>query len=134
MSTIDHIATYTNLPAGHYRFRIVVFDISEPLEASEFDIAFVKAPFFYETWWFCTLCVLFLAGGAWTTYQLRLRQIRTMFSAVLSEVADVSQKGTQAYTGTEGWSVLTHPPTCPWLAEQVMEACLRNTPRSNSSV
>lgn len=85
MSASDHIATYTNLPAGHYRFRVVVFDISEPLEVSEFDIAFEKAPFFYETWWFYTLCALFLAGGAWTAYQLRLRQMRTMFSAVLEE-------------------------------------------------
>jgi ligand-binding sensor domain-containing protein/signal transduction histidine kinase len=85
LSTSSRSATYTNLPAGHYQFRVVVFDISEPYAINEFDLTFVKAHFFYETWWFYTLCGLLLAGGALTIYQIRLRQMQKRFSAVLEE-------------------------------------------------
>jgi ligand-binding sensor domain-containing protein/signal transduction histidine kinase len=78
-------ATYTNLPAGRYQFRVVVFDIAEPSEVNEYVLTFIKAPFFYETWWFYTLCGLLLAGAGLAIYQIRLRQMQTRFSAVLEE-------------------------------------------------
>jgi ligand-binding sensor domain-containing protein/signal transduction histidine kinase len=81
----NRIATYTNLPAGRYRFRVVAFDTSRPTDVSEADLAFVKVPFFYQRWWFYLLCGLALAGVAWSIYQFRVRQIRTRFSAVLQE-------------------------------------------------
>ena len=81
----NHIATYTNLPAGRYRFRVVAFNTSRPGDLSEADLAFVKLPFFYQRWWFYLLCTLIIAAVAWSIYQFRVRQIRTRFSAVLQE-------------------------------------------------
>jgi ligand-binding sensor domain-containing protein/signal transduction histidine kinase len=85
ISASNRTATYTNLPAGHYRFRVVVFDASEPAVVSEADLSFTKAPFFYETWWFYTLGGLLIVLMAWSIYHVRLRQIKTRFSAVLEE-------------------------------------------------
>jgi len=81
----SHVATYTNLPAGQYRFRVQAFDISNPEAISESVLPFVKEPLFYQTWWFYPLCGVLLAGLAWGIYQMRLRQIRTRFAAVLEE-------------------------------------------------
>jgi signal transduction histidine kinase/ligand-binding sensor domain-containing protein len=81
----SHVATYTNLSAGHYRFRVQAFDISDPAAITEVDLEFTKQPFFYQTWWFYALCVLVLLCGAWSIYQFRLRQIKNRFRAVLKE-------------------------------------------------
>jgi signal transduction histidine kinase/ligand-binding sensor domain-containing protein len=85
ISATSRSATYTNLPAGHYRFRVTVFDTSQPETVSETDISFAKAPFFYQTWWFYTLVGVLVGVIAWTIYNARLRQMQTRFSAVLEE-------------------------------------------------
>ena len=85
VSASNRIATYTNLPAGQYRFRVVVFDTSQPAAMSEANIWLVKAPYFYQTWWFYTLAGLAVAILAWSIYRARLRQIQAQFSAVLEE-------------------------------------------------
>ena len=82
---ISHVATYTNLRAGHYRFRVQAFDISDPAAISEVDLEFTKQPFFYQTVWFYALCVVALAFAGWSIYAFRLRQMRNRFSAVLKE-------------------------------------------------
>jgi signal transduction histidine kinase/ligand-binding sensor domain-containing protein len=81
----DLTASYTNLPAGHYRLRVVAFDSSRPTEISEADLDFVKAPYIYQTWWFYTLLgvLLVLLGAA--AYRLRVLRIRRQFLAVLEE-------------------------------------------------
>jgi ligand-binding sensor domain-containing protein/signal transduction histidine kinase len=78
-------ATYTNLPAGRYRFRVQIFDLSHPELASEASIEIIKAQYFYKTWWFLSLCFLVLAGLTLMIYRLRVGQIRKSFSAVLEE-------------------------------------------------
>jgi signal transduction histidine kinase/streptogramin lyase len=81
----NRVATYTNLKAGQYRFRVQAFNTANPAAVSEFDLAMVKAQVFYETWWFYTLCVLVAAGAGWTMYQVRIRGVRRRFAAVLEE-------------------------------------------------
>jgi signal transduction histidine kinase len=81
----NRTATYTNLPAGQYRFRLIVFDTSQPTAVSEADLWLVKAPFFYQTWWFYTLAGLAAAVLAGSIYHIRLRQMQGRFSAVLEE-------------------------------------------------
>ena len=78
-------ATYTNLPAGRYRFRVVAFDAAYPQQGSETDIVIVKRPIFYETWWFYLLCGVAAASIIRALYQMRVRRIRARFSAVLEE-------------------------------------------------
>jgi ligand-binding sensor domain-containing protein/signal transduction histidine kinase len=81
----SRVATYTNLHAGHYRFRVQAFNTTNPASVSEFDLALVKAQVFYETWWFYTLCGLVALAIAWSLYKVRVRGMRTRFAAVLEE-------------------------------------------------
>jgi ligand-binding sensor domain-containing protein/signal transduction histidine kinase len=82
---IDRTATYTNLPAGHYRFRVAAFDPARPDLIDETEITLFKAPFFYQTSWFYPLCALTLTLIAWLLYQARMRQMAKHFAAVLKE-------------------------------------------------
>src|SRR3984957_3996347 len=53
----NRVASYTNLPAGKYRFRLVAFEVNNPSAVSEVSVALEKRPHFYGTWWFLTLCL-----------------------------------------------------------------------------
>jgi len=83
--TAARSADYTNLPAGHYRFRAQVFDAGNPRAVSEASIAIEQRPFFYRTWWFISACLLLVALLIYVIYQYRLRQVRARFEAVLEE-------------------------------------------------
>ena len=61
----SRLATYTNLPPGHYRFRVVASDPARPGLLAEADIALAKESYFFQTWWFYLLCAIALAGLAW---------------------------------------------------------------------
>ncbi len=80
-----HIAMYTNLPAGNYRFRVQSFDLSHPELTTEATLAFSKKPFLYQTWWFRLGCILVLAGCGLVAYWARLRKIKNRFAVVLEE-------------------------------------------------
>ena len=88
----SRIATYTNLPPGHYRFRVVASDPARPGLLEEADIALVKEPYFYETRWFYLMCVFALAGLTWVLYEARMRQVRKRFAAVLEERERVARE------------------------------------------
>lgn len=81
----DRLASYTNLPAGRYRFRVVAYDHSQPTATSEASVEFTKEPYFYQTWWFYVLLALGLLGLVFTVYELRVRRIRMRFADVLDE-------------------------------------------------
>jgi ligand-binding sensor domain-containing protein/signal transduction histidine kinase len=85
LGSVSHTATYTNLRAGHYTFRVQAFNTSNPSSVSEFDLPLVKAHVFYETSWFYLLCSLLLAAIVWGLYQMRVRVLRQRFAAVLAE-------------------------------------------------
>ena len=85
LPTTNHTAEYTNLPAGHYRFRVQVFDTGSPEALSELSVEIVQRPFFYRTWWFLSLCALFVLLVVLAAYRYRVRQIRVRFEAVIEE-------------------------------------------------
>jgi ligand-binding sensor domain-containing protein/signal transduction histidine kinase len=85
MTSTDDAATYTNLAAGSYRFRVQAFDAAHPEKVSEAEFDFSKAPLFYQTWWFGTLALLVVAVVIWGVYRLRVGQMHTRFQAVLAE-------------------------------------------------
>lgn len=69
-------ATYTNLRAGEYKFRMQAFNTANPEIISEFDLELVKAQVFYETWWFYALCGAAMLAIAWGLYRVRMRGMR----------------------------------------------------------
>jgi len=80
-----HTATYTNLPAGTYRFRVRSFDVSHPDLFTEESFDFTKKPFVYQTWWFRLLFMTAMLGCILLAYTLRLRSVRNRFAVVLEE-------------------------------------------------
>ncbi|HEY0786448.1 MAG TPA: two-component regulator propeller domain-containing protein [Acidobacteriaceae bacterium] len=80
-----HTASYTNLPAGHYRFEVVAFSVDDPGVTSIDTLSVEKQPYYYQTRWFWAMCLLLLVGGAWTIYHSRIRGLRLRFDAVLAE-------------------------------------------------
>ncbi len=77
--------SYTNIPAGHYRFHLRAFDIAQPGAASEAAVSFDWRPHFYHARWFYLLCVVWVAGAIFSVYQARMRQAHARFEAVLGE-------------------------------------------------
>jgi signal transduction histidine kinase len=79
------LAFYTDLPPGHYRFRVVACNNSGVWNETGTFFDFSIAPAYYQTTWFRVLIVagvLLLLAAA---YQLRVRQVAGQVRARLEE-------------------------------------------------
>jgi ligand-binding sensor domain-containing protein/signal transduction histidine kinase len=81
----NRVASYTNLPAGKYQFRVAAFEVNNPVTVSEASFGLQKKPHFYGTWWFVSLCLLAAGLLILLIYQSRIRSLRLRFKAVLEE-------------------------------------------------
>ncbi len=81
----SRVATYTNLPAGEYRFDVQGFEMNTPEKVTETSLAIQWRPHLYRTPWFLALCALLSIAGVFAIYRLRLRQVAARFEAVLEE-------------------------------------------------
>ncbi len=79
------VAFYTNLPPGHYQFRVTAFEMNNPEQVAATSLKIFQKPHFYRTPWFLTCAVLLLAASVWGVYEFRLGQLHGRFQAVLSE-------------------------------------------------
>lgn len=79
------VAYYTNLPPGHYHFRVAAFEMNNPEQVAATSLEIVQRPHFYRTAWFLSCVVLLLGASVWGAYQLRLGQLHGRFQAVLKE-------------------------------------------------
>jgi len=84
-ATAERVTHYTNLPVGHYKFRVAAFEMNNPEQIAETSLAIVQEPHFYQTIWFLSLCTLALAAATWSIYEFRVGQLRSRFRAVLNE-------------------------------------------------
>lgn len=80
-----HVADYTNVPPGHYTFRVAAYDLSRPDEPAVASLAVTKRPYFYRTAWFVALCVLLVAAIVLAIHRARLARMRRQFQTVLQE-------------------------------------------------
>jgi ligand-binding sensor domain-containing protein/signal transduction histidine kinase len=85
-------ASWTNLPAGPYSFRVTAFEINRPASVSELAVPVVQKPHFWRTWWFLGCCVLLLAAALLGGYRFRLWQMRMRFEGVLDERARLARE------------------------------------------
>ena len=81
---VSHVATYTNLPAGNYIYRVEV-SWGNWQEASSLELRVVQQAHFYQKWWFLTLCAILISMVAWLLHLQKLRQLAARFSAVAEE-------------------------------------------------
>jgi ligand-binding sensor domain-containing protein/two-component sensor histidine kinase len=85
-------AYYTNIPPGHYTFRVLASLDGGNWSATVATAHFTIAPHYYQTWWFYTLLALLIAILAWQLYLYRLRQVELRFDAVLSERGRIARE------------------------------------------
>ncbi len=71
-----HLASYTNLPPGNFRFRVVAFDTTHPELKSEASVGIVKQKYYYQTWWFRCGCVLLVLALVFLGYRVHVQRIK----------------------------------------------------------
>jgi signal transduction histidine kinase len=81
----NRVATYTNIPAGKYTFRVVAFLSGNSAATSEATLRVERRPHYYATWWFLSLCLATLALVIGIVYQSRVRLMRGRFRLLLAE-------------------------------------------------
>jgi len=84
------VINYNSLRHGQYKFTVRAELLGGP--ASERSYAFELLPHFYETAWFRLVGAVLLIAGAWATFRLRVRQIRSRFALVLEERARLARE------------------------------------------
>ncbi len=85
-------AYYTNLPPGHFTFRVAAFRIGDLDDAREVSLTIVKAGPFYERAWFVILCLLVSGALIYGVYRLRLSRVRLRFQTVVEERSRVARE------------------------------------------
>jgi signal transduction histidine kinase/ligand-binding sensor domain-containing protein len=76
-------AFYTNLPPRHYRFRVAACNNRGVWNEAGAFLDFSISPAYYQTNWFRGLWGAAFLGLLWVAYQIRIRQLRHKFAAVL---------------------------------------------------
>ena len=69
------IAYYTNVPPGHYRFRVQVFD-GEGVPGREAALLIRVKPLFYQTFIFWAFVAITILAALWAAHLWRVRMVR----------------------------------------------------------
>ena len=85
-------ADYTNLPAGHYVFHVMAYDMNNPQRVAEAVVGFVEVPHFYRTDWFISLCTLLVIGMVVASHGIYTQQVRAKYRGILEERARVARE------------------------------------------
>jgi signal transduction histidine kinase/ligand-binding sensor domain-containing protein len=85
-------ASYTNLPHGHFRFRVTACNSDGVCNDAGESVAFTVVPAIYQRPWFLPLCAVALAFAGWLAYQFRVRQIEAQFKLVLAERSRIARE------------------------------------------
>jgi len=70
------VAYYTQVPPGHYRFRVVAANEDGVWSETPRDLSLTLRPRFYRTGWFTSVLVLGVLGLIGSGYRLRTRHLR----------------------------------------------------------
>lgn len=73
--TTRNEAVYTNIPPGHYTFKVKAQNSSGIWSAESISYGFEITPPFWKTWWFYTLCVIVILAGIITFIRYRTAQL-----------------------------------------------------------
>ncbi len=90
--TTAKTADYTNLPAGHYVFHVMAYDMNNPQRIAEAAVEFVEVPHFYRTDWFISLCALLVIGMVMAGHGIYTQQVRARYRGILQERARVARE------------------------------------------
>lgn len=85
-------ASYTNVPAGHYRFRVLACNNDGVWNETGAAFAFRLRPHFYRTYWFYSLCLLTLVAAIVAWNRARVRRVEREFAVVLAERTRIARE------------------------------------------
>jgi len=85
-------AYYTNLPHGHYTFRVMARNNDGVWSRQAATVALTVEPHLYQTLWFRLLLALALIGLAYAAWRRRLLRVEREFQAVLGERARIARE------------------------------------------
>ncbi len=85
-------AYYTNIPPGHYTFRVQAANNDGVWNMAGASFSFQLRPHFYQTVWFYALLLAMLAGSVLLLLRQRLRLAQREFSAVLGERSRIARE------------------------------------------
>ena len=69
---------YTNLPPGHYRFRVRGSNNDGIWNSEGTSLEVVVQPTLWQTWWFRPMVVFIILGAAWAAFRFRAGKKREM--------------------------------------------------------
>jgi len=86
------IAYYTNIPPGHYTFRVQAANNDGVWNTEGAALTFELRPQFYQTLWFLALLVVAMGGFILLLFRLRLVRAEREFRAVLRERGRIARE------------------------------------------
>lgn len=100
-----HTVTYTNLDAGTYTFWVKAANNDGVWNNKPTSIKVIIIPPFWETWWFRTLVAIFVLGGSYAVYRLRVsffkRQKHELEKQVYERTGQISRQANDLQTLNE---------------------------------
>jgi signal transduction histidine kinase len=84
-ATRSRSAYYSNLPPGHYKFRVMAEDAGAASASSEVSIGIYSKPAFHQTGWFYTMLAALLMGAVWAGMRIYARQTNARYALLLNE-------------------------------------------------
>ena len=83
-----HTATYTNLPAGTYVFKVKYQGLAGVWSPVTNGLQIIIKPPFWLTWWFILATVAFVIIGLYFIFRIRVKTIRAQKSVLERQVED----------------------------------------------
>ncbi|HWC16547.1 MAG TPA: two-component regulator propeller domain-containing protein, partial [Terriglobales bacterium] len=83
--TSEREASYANLGAGSYRFRVMASNSDGLWNGSESTVAFAVEPMLWQTWWFRLGCVACAGIIVLLVYRLRMHQLTRLLNVRFEE-------------------------------------------------
>jgi ligand-binding sensor domain-containing protein/signal transduction histidine kinase len=85
-------AFYTNLPPGHFRFRVIASSSDGVWSTNGGSIDFTIQPLLYQRPWFFPILALLLGLAIWLGYRIRIRNLKQQFRLVISERSRIARE------------------------------------------
>ena len=85
-------AFYTNLPPGHYRFRVLAANNDGVWNTTGASFGLRLMPHYYQTWWFYSALALALLLMGYLVYRRRVLAVEAQWGAVLRERGRIARE------------------------------------------
>ena len=85
-------AYYTNLPPGHYRFRVQARNVDGVWNQAGDSVELTLTPHLYQRIWFYGLVALVVAAAVLAAHRTRVGRLRAQYQAVLAERGRVARE------------------------------------------